>query len=53
MCLFDVAFCAFFCFSLDYFILLLFVFVVLGLVYSVLAKILDRRNVSEMTKTST
>jgi len=33
-----LAFCMFFCFSLDYFVLVLFAFVVLGLVASVLSQ---------------
>ena len=39
MCLcLGLACCVFFCFSLDYFVLLLFAFVVLGLVSSVLSQ---------------
>ena len=39
----------FFWFSLDYFVLVLFAFIVLGLVSSVLAKRLAGKYVSEMT----
>ena len=44
-----LVFCMFFCFSLDYFVLALFAFVVLGLVSSVLCQEVGWEDVSKMT----
>jgi len=45
----DLAFCVFFCFSIDHFVLVLLAFVVLGLVSSDYVMRLAEKNVSEMT----
>ena len=45
----NLAFCVFFWFSLDYFVFVLFAFVVIGLVFQYYAKRVARKKVSEMT----
>ena len=47
----NLAFCVFFWFSLDYFVFVLFAFVVLGLVFQYYAKRVARKKVSEMSGT--